>query len=274
MTAEPATALVEVPADLKAEVPTVLDWARQLVVTTPEQYAAVAESSRNIKAMIVRIREFFAPLEEKQKAALDALVERRQSLVTPLMEADDISREKAVKWQAAEKVRAKAEEAKRQAESNARVKAERDKLEAEAARQRAIEAEARAKAEADRKAAEEADTAERKRLLAQAKAAEKKAEAAAEKQNTAATEAASIHEPKVHVPSAVPKVQGMSTRDNWKADTVDLTALIKAAAENPGVYAQFLQANMPAINKILQATKGGFAIPGVVAKNEQSLVVR
>ena len=61
---------------------------------------------------------------------------------------------------------------------------------------------------------------------------------------------------------AVPKAEGVSFRDQWKARVVDPVALIKAVA-NGEAPANLVIADQQALNKLAVALKGEMRVPGV-----------
>ncbi|HUX54239.1 MAG TPA: hypothetical protein VMV56_07490 [Williamwhitmania sp.] len=71
----------------------------------------------------------------------------------------------------------------------------------------------------------------------------------------------------------VEKVQGISTRETWKAEVVNKMMLIKAVASGK-VPMEYLDVNMSALNKVMAATKGAIVIPGVTSKKESGLNIR
>lgn len=72
----------------------------------------------------------------------------------------------------------------------------------------------------------------------------------------------------------MPKVQGVSYRDNWKAhESVDVKALAAAVA-NGSVPATFLVPNMTALNQFARATKGAQKVPGVRVWNDRQVTAR
>ena len=83
-----------------------------------------------------------------------------------------------------------------------------------------------------------------------------------------------IDAPVVSVGTLMPKVQGVSYRDNWKAHPdVNLRAL--AAAVGAGqVPVTFLQPNLTAINQFAKATKGAQDVPGVRFFNDRQVAAR
>jgi hypothetical protein len=83
-----------------------------------------------------------------------------------------------------------------------------------------------------------------------------------------------IEPPVVSVAKTVPKVQGITYRDNWKAHPdVDVKALALAVARGQ-VPASFLTVNMTAINQFAKATQGTRAVPGVRFFNDRQVAAR
>jgi hypothetical protein len=58
------------------------------------------------------------------------------------------------------------------------------------------------------------------------------------------------------------KASGISYRDNWKAEVVDLMTLVKAVASGKAPLS-YLEANMTALNQAAKALRGTQDIPGV-----------
>ena len=132
------------------------------------------------------------------------------------------------------------------------------------------EAECRRREEEERRRLEaEARKAEEDRILAEAEIAE------AFGQDAVAEEI--LNQPVEPTPVVVPteraKVEGVSSRELWRAEIVDLAALVRAAANNPAFVA-LLMPNMPALNALARATKQLMNVPGVKAVAEKSLAVR
>lgn len=102
------------------------------------------------------------------------------------------------------------------------------------------------------------------------KAAESgKAEKAAELQQKAA-------EVQVTAPTLAPTFQkpsGLSFRENWSAQVVDIKALAKAVAEGR-VSPNFICGNMPVLNAQARATKDSLPVDGVKFNCEKSTVGR
>ena len=153
----------------------------------------------------------------------------------------------------------------------------RGKLNAYLLEQRAIQA----KAEAEARAKAAAEKAEADRKIAEAKAA---AEAAAKAGDDAAAEAARnavrdaqddalLAELSAPVVQATPKMAGVSTAKIWKVTDIDLSELVKAAAEDPELL-EYLIPNTAEINKVVKALGARHKIPGVTAAQTESLRVR
>lgn len=121
----------------------------------------------------------------------------------------------------------------------------------------AWEVEERRKAEEAQRAAEaEAKRAEEDRLLREAEAAQAQGDHAAAEQI--------LSEP-VYVPAplapALPKIEGRSVRENFKAEVFDVLALARHVIAHPE-DAALLEPNMPAINARARSQRKGFNLPG------------
>lgn len=93
-----------------------------------------------------------------------------------------------------------------------------------------------------------------------------------EKKEERLEQAVAVVTPVIHVPSAVPKVSGVSFRRSWAVASVDKAALILAAAQNANLDV-YLTVDMTALRKVGNATKGELNIPGVTWKEEQTMAV-
>lgn len=137
------------------------------------------------------------------------------------------------------------------------------------------------KTELDRKAAEE-----NRRLLAKAQAEEDKKRSALEKRAAKAEEAgkdekaeqlrqeaASVFVVAPQVTPRMEKPEGLTFRDNWKAEVISLPDLIKAVASGQ-CSETFLEANTKTLNQQAKVTKDTLAVPGVRFYNDQIPVGR
>jgi hypothetical protein len=107
--------------------------------------------------------------------------------------------------------------------------------------------------------------------------ARKKALAEAKKEGDAKT-AKAIETGKIAVvseraPEPVAKVEGVTTREYFSAEVIDLMALVKAVAAGKAPL-EYLTANQSGLNGVMRATKGQAVIPGVRAKREDGIMKR
>lgn len=70
-----------------------------------------------------------------------------------------------------------------------------------------------------------------------------------------------------------PTVEGISKRDNWKAEITDLSALVKAVAEGKAPMTM-IQANTKTIGQMARALKGSVNYPGVRFYNDKTIAAR
>jgi hypothetical protein len=230
---------------LEAEAATWASKARGLLVTDTQSYVNASHLLTSVKHFRAAIAKFFAPhiaaaMETKRKAeaARKALVDEQARMEGPLVEAEGSLKRSLLSWDATQEQRRTEEERRLQAE--ARQRAEAVTLEAAAA----LEAEAIATGDA-------AILQEAHDILEQP-----------------------MDTPVVVVKKAMPKVEGVTYRDNWKAaDVVDVKALAAAVAAGT-VPTTFLLPNMTALNQFARATKGTQVIPGVKVWNDRQIAAR
>lgn len=151
------------------------------------------------------------------------------------------------------------EKAQAEEEAARRLIAQAKNAEARAEAEKAAEA-ARLKAESERQARE----TENARLAEEAR---EKAEIAHEK----ALEAQLMPVPVVM--SEKPKVAGLSGREKYKAEVVDMGAFIKVVAERPELLG-LVKVDESALNKMAGALKSALSIPGVRVYAERQLASR
>lgn len=301
MDANPISVSVAVPAGLDIGPKQMLVAAQSYTIDCPEMYEAAAEDLKAVKTkwkdIEAKRKEIVEPLNKAVKAVndlfrapLDYLTQAESVLKGALLTYDaEQERLRKIEQERLEAI-ARAEQARLRAEAEAAEKAQRE------ARQEAerIEREAREKAQAEEEAA--------RRLIAQAKnaearaAAEKAAEAArikAESERQAreienarlaeeAREKAEIAQEKAleaqlmpapTVQSEKPKVAGLSGREKYKAEVVDMGAFIKAVAERPELLG-LVKVDESALNKLAGALKTALQIPGVRVYTEKTLASR
>lgn len=218
---------IQTPADVEAELPVVVSWAIGLKITTAEDFTEAGQRLQQIKGMARRITDFFEPMKQRQDEAKRAILDAEKKLAGPLEQAETMAKHAMLTFQRAEAEKARVEQARLQAIADEEARKIRERAEQEAAKQRQIESDARAKAEAERRAAQEATNAEeRRRATVAAEAAERKAAAAAVKVEASDDKAAAAIAPVVQVATVAPVVKGISTVKKWKAEIVDLPALL------------------------------------------------
>lgn len=216
-----------------------------LTIRTAEDCRQASYLLRSIKGVRADIQRWFAPhveaaMETKRKAeaARKALVDEQDRMEAPLVRAEGLVKRALLDWEQAEE-------------------------------QRRLEEEARLQAEAQRRAEEQ--------TLAAAAALETAAHATGDAemlQEAEAILAQPIDAPAVVVKSTVPKVQGVSYRDNWTIHpTVDVKALAAAIAKGEAP-ANLLMPNMVALRAWAKATQGGQVLPGVKVINDRQIAAR
>lgn len=247
----------------------------------------ILESARRTDALFAPRLQFWKEAERLLKEGLDGWNKEQKRIADQKQrELDDLARKErervaAAAAEVARKAAAKAEEerkaaaaklAEEQAErrkaqeaETARLRAEREAEEARAAGDR--EAELRAQRQATQAAAA-SSAAFRASMQAAGAASKLETRAAsteqrgAEKAEMLSMQAASVVAPTVVVD--VPKVKGLSSRQVWTHQVVDLNALIDAviAGKAPRIY---LMANDKTLGAMAKAQESQFNCPGVKA---------
>lgn len=259
--------LVELPqaAAANKEANALLDVAKAYTIDSPEMYELATDELRNIATAKARMTETRLSITRPMDAAKARVMDLFRAPLERLEEADRVLRGAALDWKRAEDARI----AKERAEAE---RQERERL-AELARQQR-EAEA-----AERKAREEADKAmaagDTQAMTAALVAAEE-----ASSQREAAEDAVELAEvaPVAAMVAAPVKAAGISGRVTWKAEVVDLGALVTAAANalakgDDSLLAHLLP-NTTSLGQVAKALKDKARIPGVRVYGEESLAVR
>jgi hypothetical protein len=223
-------------------------WAGEVLALSITDSRGCEQASlllRSIKGVRADIQRWFAPhveaaMETKRKAeaARKALVDEQERMEAPLVNAERVVKGALLEWEQQAEVRRRAEEAR-------------------------LQAEAQRQAEADAIAA----AAELERIGNQCGDAEMVAEAEA-------ILAQPIDVPAVSVKSSVPKVQGISYRDNWTVhQDINVRALARAIADGTAPPT-FLVPNMAALRQWARATQGSQTLPGVRVMNDRQIAAR
>jgi len=123
-----------------------------------------------------------------------------------------------------------------------------------------------AAAEEQRKREEAARKAEEERQLQDAMAAEAAGDTEQAEQILAEAPAA----PVIPVAPDIAKVEGSSSRGNWKAEVVDFAAFLKHCATHEECHG-YVAAVMPVLNALARSQRDLLRIPGVRAVREESM---
>lgn len=217
------------PPDVVGQLAPVVKGAVAFEVTDMVRHAVALDCIKQLRAGEKRIAEHFEPTRKHLDAAKKELLAFRDGLVGPIAEARAIYDRKAAEYEAAERVKAEAEE--RRLQDLAR------------------------KQEEDRKLYEAME-----------------AEEAGDKAGAEAIINEPIEAPVVRVAPAVAKVEGVSTRTNWRAEIHDVKACLRHMLDHEEFHAA-LEAAKPFLtiimNRLAVAQRDGLRIPGVRAVAEQ-----
>ncbi len=224
------------------------DWASRahsLQVIDRDSCVNASHLLRSIKTLRKGVQDWFAPhieaaMEVKRKAegARKSLADERDKMEAPLAEAEGKLKRALLAYES-EQERTRAEEERR------------------------LQAEAQAQAEAV--------------TLAAAAAMETDAIAAGDVgmlQEALDIISQPIEAPAVSVAVSVPKVQGVTYRDNWKAHAVIDVKVLAAAVASGQAPTAFLAPDVTAINQFGRATKGTHDVPGIRWFNDRQIVAR
>lgn len=268
----------------------IADSAHELAVALQiDSPAALDVAGDELRRLVQRKKEIeelrmslTRPIDEAKKRIMDLF----RVPTERLSEAEGLLRKGIVTYQQAE--REKAEKTRREAEAAAR--AERERLErerqaAEAEERRIREEQAKAERERlaaierERAAGNEAAAKEAERIAREEAAAASAAAAEARAKAEAAQTELEIAEVAPVLPMIAPtKADGISSRQNWKAECHDLQALVSAAAaaaaRGDTTLLGYLEPNTKALGQVAKALKGAARIPGVRIYAEESLAVR
>jgi len=239
------SALARTKDTLATEATTWAAKAGALRIVDRESCVNASHFLRSIKGLRAQIQQWFAPhveaaMETKRKAeaARKALVDEMDRMEAPLVDAEAKVKRALIAWETDQEARRQVEERRLQAEAQRQAEA------ATLAAAAALEAEAVQTGDA-------AMLAEAHDILEQP-----------------------IEAPVVVVKPDVPKVQGVTYRDQWKAHPeIDVKALAAAVASG-AVPVTFLQPNLTAINQFCRATQGTQPVPGVRFYNDRQIAAR
>lgn len=242
----------------------VLSEANSLTVTDAESYKRGCDLSVACQAAIKaakanpKLNEGWEAAKTLHKWFTDLI----GSLTKPYADARKIVDEKTGRWHRAEQARVDAENRERQRLADETARKEREE------QAKVIEEEARVAREAQAAAAKAAsDDVDRERIEEEAARANVAAKARAQAFREQPLEIAPVE--KVEVA----KVEGVSHRENWKADGEDLMATIKAVAAGEAPIT-VLTWDTKELTRLAKALKGTFSCAGVRVYDAGSTAVR
>lgn len=220
--------------ELNAEGRTLQEQAVSLVVTDQTSFERAGLFLRTLKEYLKRVAEVFDPLVKKAHETWKEALAQKQKLEAPALGAERALKSTMAAWDQVQRQLA------REAEETAR--REQQRLSDDAKLDAAVEAEARGDGQAATRILE-----------------------------------APMPPTPIIVPAAItpppPSAEGVSFRTNYRADVVDLKALIMAVASGQAAVA-YLLANQPALNQAARAMKEELRIPGVRVVVERVAAVR
>ena len=115
--------------------------------------------------------------------------------------------------------------------------------------------------------------AERRKQEEEARLAEAVAlESAGDAEAAEAVLAQPIIAPVVKIPNEA-RVAGISHRENWRAEVIDVLALVRFIAQRPE-FVNLVMPNMPALNSLAKAQRSALNVPGVRAVSEAVVAAR
>jgi hypothetical protein len=197
------------------------------------------ESCINAGTLLRSVKTLRRQVQEWFEPHIEAAMEtERDKMEAPLVEAETVLKRGLLKWEAAQE-------------------------EARLAEEQRLQAEAKARAEA----------------LTLAAAAAMESEAVATGNDELLQEAQDVLEqpidaPVVSVKTMVPKVDGISYRDNWKAHPEVNVKALAAAVANGTAPVTFLTPNLTAINQFGRAMEGTQPVPGIRWFNDRQIAAR
>lgn len=225
-----------------------LTWAaraRGLSIVDAASCVAASQLLRSVKGLRTEIANWFAPhieaaqeIKRKADAARKALVDEKDRMEAPLVDAEAVIKRSLLAYESEQEQRRRDEERRLQAEAQRHA----DALALEAAA--ALELEANASGDAGM-------LQEAHELLSQPSEA-----------------------PVVSVAKQMPKVDGVTYRDQWKAHPgINVRALAGAVAAGTAPET-FLAPNLTAINQFARATQGAQPVAGVRFFNDRQIAAK
>ncbi len=268
------TAEIESPTQevVEKEASGLVPQALSVKVVDKETYELADNFRRQIKQARGAWSRIMEPICDSAHKAWKTATGKRGDVDKPMEEAERHLNREMADYNDREQKRL---EGLRRAEEERRRKEEETRLLEEAARKEEEGREAAARAARER---EESETLRSQGRDAEADMKSESAQVSAREAETSQAQAEAIIETPVitapvRIQAAVPKVAGVSYRDNWKGECFDLKALVKAIAEGKAPLS-LVMANATVVNQTAKALKAEFQVPGVKVWNEKVLMDR
>lgn len=227
---------IEQEQSLSNEINPIVLRSQARIIKTPDQSLLAQEDIKDNKAKQKKIKEFFKPMKDAAKASHQAICDRENSFLEPLIQAEEIDKKKVIVFQAEEDRKREEQTRKDEAARQERERKERERIEAQAA-------------------------------AARAAGKTEKAEALEEKA------ASVVAEPTFKPSPAASKAQGTSFKSIWKGEITDIKALCQSILDGR-VAPDVIAPNDSAINKLAGVCKNQMVIPGLKFYEEKVMSVR
>lgn len=207
----------------------VRDEAKAIQIIDQPTYDTAAAKFEAVAALEKQIVDHYAPMKQKAHEAHKAICTAEKSMLGPVSEAKQILSRSIGAWDQ-----------------------EQERIRREAQRKLEDEARKRAEQEAERLALDAIENG----------ASEEEIDSIVEEVKTAPL-------PAVHAAPTYVRASSINTRETWHAELISLPELVKAAAENPAAFQQYLMVNLPAANAAARNQKSAFKVPGLIAKSDR-----
>lgn len=126
------TEVIATPADLEAEVPVVVQWAKGLTISNQEEFEDTGMRLQQIKGAIKRLGDFFRPMKRKQDEAKQAILDKEKEALRPWTEAETLAKRAILTYTDQQRRVAEDRRRKLQAEADEQARREREALQKKA----------------------------------------------------------------------------------------------------------------------------------------------
>ena len=216
----------EIVVKLEKESNALVERANQIDIKNQEDYKKAGAMVVMIKGLLNEVKSTFDPIVKKAHDTWKEATTQKGKYLNPLERAERTIKAKLVNWELMQRREAEKQEKLRQAEEEKKARKEKERL------------------------AKQAETAEKNGQIEKAEALKEQAE--------------SVDTP-IHITEERTQPDNLSYRKDWFAEVIDLRELAKAVATGK-VPANYITANIVALNKQAKATQDNLMIPGVKFK--------